>query len=268
MQLREYAESIVRATSLAGKLQAPPSDWQDDAPGPALRIMEPARPPELLVAPARAVKVPPIAGMQDVSQRRRILHAFANHELQAAELFAWMLLAFPDEPASFRRGLLSILVEEQEHCQLYLDRLAAFGGSFGDYPVTGHFWHRIHDVQCPLDFVCTMGLTFESANLDFAQDYARAAREVGDIETAVAIEKIHQDEIRHVAFAWRWLQRYKPEQQSSWQTFIETLQFPLTPSRARGATLDRAAREQAGLDDEFIDHLEHAVAKRPNGKAR
>jgi len=268
MQLREYAESILHATTLAGKLQRPPASWVDDEPGPALRLAGPERPEHLKISDARSVKVPPIAGMQDVSQRRRILHAFANHELQAAELFAWMLLAFPDEPPSFRRGLLSILVEEQEHCELYIERLQALGGDFGDYPVTGHFWNRMADVETPLDFVCTMGLTFESANLDFGKEYALAAREVGDLETAIAIEKVHEDEIRHVAFAWRWLQRWKPEQASSWQTFTETLKFPLAPSRARGATMDRDSRVKAGLDDEFIDELERAEAKRPNGKSR
>jgi uncharacterized ferritin-like protein (DUF455 family) len=268
MQLREYAESIVRATTLAGKLQAPPEDWVDDAPGPALRIGVPARPASLAIAEARSVKVPPIVGMQDVSQRRRILHAFANHELQATELFAWMILAFPDEPASFRRGLLLILVEEQEHCQLYIDRLQALGGDFGDYPVTGHFWKRIDDVKTPLDFVCTMGLTFENANLDFGREYALAAREVGDEDTALAIEKVHEDEIRHVAFAWRWLQRWKPEHKSSWQTFVDTLKFPLGPARARGVTLDRESRSKAGLDADFIDELERSDAKRPNGLPR
>jgi uncharacterized ferritin-like protein (DUF455 family) len=268
MQLREYAESIIRATTLEGKLQRPPADWLDDEPGAALRIEAPTRPSNLGICEARAVKVPPITGMQDVSQRRRILHAFANHELQAAELFAWMLLAFPTEPPSFRRGLLSILVEEQEHCELYIGRLQALGGDFGDYPVTGHFWKRIGDVETPLDFVCSMGLTFENANLDFGTEYALAAREVGDLETATAIEKVHSDEIRHVAFAWRWLQRWKPEGASSWQTFTETLKFPLTPSRARGASLDRESRVQAGLDDEFIDELERSEAKRPNGKSR
>lgn len=268
MQLREYAESIVFATTLAGKLQRPPTDWVDTEPGDALRVSEPERPTNLGICEARAVKVPPITGMQDVSQRRRILHAFANHELQAAELFAWMILAFPDEPPSFRRGLLSILVEEQEHCELYIARVQALGGDFGDYPVTGHFWKRIADVQTPLDFVCTMGLTFENANLDFGREYAIAAREVGDEETAVAIEKVHEDEIRHVAFAWRWLQRWKPETKSGWQTFVDTIQFPLAPSRARGATLDRESRVKAGLDEEFIEELERAEAKRPNGKSR
>ena len=210
--------------------------------------------------------MPPITGMQDISQRRRILHALANHELQAAELFAWVLLAFPDEPASFRRGLVNILVEE--HCQLYLDRLEAFGGAFGDYPVTGHFWHRIDDVKTPIDFLCVMGLTFENANLDFAGDYARAAREVGDEETALAIDKVHEEEIRHVAFAWRWLSKWKPETESCWQTYERTIMHPLSASRARGNVLDREAREQAGFDEEFIANMESCRATRPNGKQR
>jgi uncharacterized ferritin-like protein (DUF455 family) len=268
VQVRDYAESILRATTVAGKLAAPPEDLLDTDRGSAIRIAAPHRPEKLAIAEARAVKVPPITGMQDISQRKRILHALANHELQAAELFAWMLLAFPDEPASFRRGLVSILVEEQEHCQLYLDRLQAFGGAFGDYPVTGHFWHRMDDVKTPIDFLCVMGLTFENANLDFAGDYARAAREIGDEETAVAIDKVHEDEIRHVAFAWRWLSKWKPETETCWQTYERTVMHPLSISRARGQILDREAREQAGLDEEFITHLEESRATRPNGKQR
>ncbi len=268
MELRDYAESIVFASDLAGKLRPPPGDISDDAPGEPWRIAAPRRPDNLAIREARAVKVPPLSGMQDISQRRRILHALANHELQATELFAWMLLAFPDLPASFRRGILQILVEEQEHCQLYIDRLIAHGGNFGDYGVTGHFWHRIEDVKTPLDFVCVMGLTFENANLDFAQAYAEAARKVGDEETALAIDKVHSDEVRHVAFAWRWLQRWKPSDKSSWQTFADTLQFPLSPARARGIELDRQARQQAGFDEEFIDNLAQATATRPNGLTR
>ena len=40
-----------------------------------------------------------------------------------------------------------------------------------------------------------MGLTFENANLDFAGDYAAAARACGDDATAAVLDQVHADEI-------------------------------------------------------------------------
>lgn len=268
MELRDYALGILETESLEAKLAPPEGELSDERPGPARRIAAPARPAHLAIAEARAVKVPPVTGMADLSQRRRILHALANHELQAAELFAWALLAFPEAPRAFRRGLLAILAEEQLHCRLYLERLAALGGRFGDQPVTGHFWNKLDPIETPLHFVCTMGLTFENANLDFAQDYARAARDAGDEATAAVLDRVHADEIRHVAFAWRWLGRLKDEGESAWDAYLRSVAWPLGPSRARGRDFDRAAREAAGVDAAFIAELERATAVRPNGRAR
>lgn len=268
MELRALATAVLEADSLAGKLAPAPAAPTDEAPGPPTRVAAPVRPAELTIAPARAVKVPPVAGMADRAQRVRILHALANHELQAAELFAWALLAFPSAPKSFRRGLAAILAEEQLHCRLYLERLAALGGRFGALPVTGHFWNKMDDVRTPLDFVCTMGLTFENANLDFAQDYARAARDAGDLATAAVLERVHLDEVRHVAFAWRWLERLKDAGETSWEAYQRSVSHPLGPSRARGRDFDRLAREAAGLAPAFIDALEAATPVRPNGRAR
>ncbi len=266
MELRSYAEAILSADTIDGKLAAPP-ELSDDTPGEALRVAAPVRPPGLAIASARDVKVPPIAGMQDRSQRVRILHALANHELQAAELFAWAVLAFPDAPRAFRRGLVTILCDEQRHCRLYIERLEALGSRFGQLPVTGHFWNRLPQMATPLRFVCAMGLTFENANLDFAQDYARAARDVGDEETARALEIVHDDEIRHVRFAWQWLRKLAPEQ-PPWQAYLANIEHPLGPERARGKRFDPGSREAAGMDPQFIAELAAVGAVRPNGAPR
>src|SRR2546430_2292140 len=79
----------------------------------AIRIAAPGRPTELAIVAGRQARVPPVAGMRDPAQRARILHALANHELQAIELFAWAVLAYPDTPVAFRRGLVAILADEQ-----------------------------------------------------------------------------------------------------------------------------------------------------------
>jgi len=204
--------------------------------------------------------------MRDPIQRARILHALANHELQAIELFAWALLAFTDAPRGFRSGLLGILADEQLHLALYQARLAALGVEFGDMPVTGHFWSKLDHLSTPLGFVCAMGLVFENANLDFALEYARAARSVGDEATARVLEQIHAEEIDHVRFAWTWLQKLAPG--DPWETYVSQLTFPLGPHRARGATYCVDSRRKAGLSEDFIARLGAVQPRRPGGAPR
>lgn len=266
MNVRDYARSIIEADTLEGKLAPPPGDLDDSRPGPPLRIDAPARPARLAIA--HRIKVPPPQGMSDPAQRARIVHALANHELQAAELFAWALLAFPEAPAPFRRGLLGILADEQRHCRLYMACMEAHGVHLGDYPVTGHFWNKLAPVTTPLAFVCTMGLTFENANLDFAAQYARGAEDAGDLALARALAQVHADEVRHVHFAWRWLTQLKPAAQSPWEAYLATVEWPLGPARARGKDFDTDSRRAAGLDDEFIAHLAATDPKRPGGGPR
>ena len=258
-QIRDFALGVVRARSLAGKLAAPTLPLVDDAPGPALRLEEPGRPDRLTIRAAREVKVPKIGGISDRRQRARLLHALANHELQAVELFAWALLAFPRAPQNFRRGLLGILDDEQRHTRMYIARLEANGARFGDYPVTGYFWGKVDSIHSPLHFVCAMSLTFENANLDHTLEYAEAARRVGDPRTAAVIERVHRDEIEHVRFGWKWLQVFKDHDRSAWDTYREHLRWPLRPAKARGRVFHRSGREAAGLDRDFIERLEESL---------
>lgn len=268
---RDYAEQIVTSSSLAGKLVPPPElgDAAFEDAGEPLRIAAPGRPANLPIVPGRRTRVPPLAGMRDPAQRARILHALANHELQAIELFAWGVLAFPDTPIAFRRGLVAILADEQRHLALYLERLAAHGVGFGDQPVTGHFWNKLDHLTGPCELVCAMNLTFENANLDFAGDYAAAARAAGDDATAIALEQVHADEIRHVHFGWVWLRRLAGAGDGdAWQAYLAHVRPPLGPARARGARFDREARRRAGFDEAFIAALEATAPTRPSGQPR
>jgi uncharacterized ferritin-like protein (DUF455 family) len=257
---RAYAEQLVQATTLEAKLVPPPADLDLADPLPPLRIAAPGRPPTLQIVPVKRGIVPPVAGMHDPAQRARILHALANHELQAIELFAWALLAYPDAPLLFRRGLLAILADEQRHFALYADRLRAFATTFGDHPVTGHFWNKLDHLETPLHFICAMGLTFENANLDFANDYAAAARACGDNATAAALDQVHTDEIAHVHFAYAWLCRLAPDT-DPWAAYLAHVRPPLGPRRARGPRFDAEARRRAGFSPDFIAHLGDAFSR-------
>jgi uncharacterized ferritin-like protein (DUF455 family) len=261
MEIREYAMRVVTNPVLEAKLAPPPEGLTDDEPGPATVLDAPGRPAGLSIVDSKAARTPAIGGMADPEQKARILHAFANHELQAVELFAWALLAFPETPKAFRRGLLRILVEEQEHCGLYLRRMEELGVSFGDWPVSGYFWGKAQEMTTPLRFVCAMGLTFESANLDHAVEYANAARRLGDERTASIITKVHDDETGHVKFGWHWLSKWKDEGQTMEEAYRSNVSWPLRPALAKGPVFHPESRRAAGMDEAFIGMIDAADRK-------
>ena len=255
MEIRQAALRILESPDLETKLTPLPEGLADGSPGPALRPKGPARSAELCIVPGKKAPVPSVEGMHDPKQRVRILHALANHELQAVELFAWALVAFPEAPADFRSGLCRILDDEQRHTRMYIARVEAHGARLGDFPVSGYFWNKTPDIGSPLEFVCAMSLTFENANLDHTVELEEAARRAGDAKTARVIARVHRDEIEHVRFGWRWLQHWKGER-TPWQAYRESLTWPLRPARARGARFHRGGREAAGLTEDFIHRLE------------
>ena len=266
MQVRDIAEAIVLSEDIEFKLAALPENIEDSEPGPALRIEKPGRPPELEPRPISEAQVPSVAGYHDPVQRPRILHSFANHELQAVELFAWALLAFPDAPSAYRAGLLEILAEEQRHTRMYLARLRKLGGEFGDYSVSGYFWNKTPQLTNPLRFVCAMSLTFENANLDHTTDSAAEILKAGDRKTAEVIEQVHLDEIGHVRFGWEWLEKLKEPGQTMWEAYCSNVTWPLRPALGRGRTFHPTGRVAAGMDPEFIRLFEVCQRDDPQGE--
>jgi uncharacterized ferritin-like protein (DUF455 family) len=265
MELREFAERILRATTLEEKLLSP-DRLSDESPGPALIAPEePGRPPELRFKDRRVREDGPgVHRVESEADRARLLHFFANHELLAVELMALALLRFPEAPRAFRAGVARTLRDEQDHVRWYLARLRACGIAFGAQPVTGYIWRTVAPMAHPLDFVTGLSLTFEQANLDFARHFSAAFAEAGDHESAGLLERIHRDEIRHVAHGLKWLRRWKQPSESDWDAFCRQLRFPLSPRRARGLGWNVAARRAAGLDAQFIAEL--AVAAQSRGR--
>jgi len=257
MELQAYALSILTEPSLAARLAPPPPDLSDAAPGEAIRILEPVRPPRLHMQSGRRLpKMPSREALKDPMKRAFCLHRFANHELMAVEIMAFALLAWPDMPKAFRRGILKTLHDEQRHLRLYIERMSDLGMEFGSQALNDHFWRSVPHWTSPLHYLATMALMFENANLDHAKDFAQRFESVGDETTARLMLEIQRDEIRHVAFGAEWFRRLKDPKLSTWAAFEQALHFPDAPNRARGPLFDRQAREAAHLDPDFIDRLE------------
>ncbi|CAE8601203.1 unnamed protein product, partial [Polarella glacialis] len=186
---------------------------------------------EMSRTPLKGSEQLPKAGQLIASAEARALclRKFAHHEVCAIELFAWALLRFPDAPVGFRLGLLQTLVEEQVHCKLYLERVADITRAdgredlpqselepfpLGRAPLPNSLWKGLGAIRAspePLAaFLCGVGLTFEAANLDHSLKFRDIFRQAGDDETADVLQRIHDEEIRHVRIARVWLRRLAP----------------------------------------------------------
>ncbi len=248
-----WALDYILGTELEAKLAPPRPPIRFEEEAPPRRVERPGRPAclELRAKVPRSLRP---GALKSPEQRRRLLHTFLHHEMQAAELFCWAFLAFPEAPKRFRLGLLVICLEECAHMRLYEAELRARGGWVGEFPVRDWFWQRIPSCGTPLNFVSLMGLGLEGANLDHSSRFARIFRDFGDEAGAEVQERVGRDEIRHVRFAAKWFRDFG--QALEFRAWAGQLPPPLTPQILRGRPLDRSAREAAGLSPEFLDALE------------
>ncbi len=263
--MRDIAERVLFAGTLEEKLRLAPLLASDDDPGRAIVLPDaPGRPADLRVrGDGVKAEFPGTHRLDDDRERGILLHFLANHELLAAELMALVLLRFPDAPKEYRAGVYEAMREEQSHALMYVRRMRECGIAFGELPVSDYFWRVVAPMETPMDFVTRLNLTFEQANLDFSKHYAALFREVGDAATAAVLEKIHLDEIGHVGHGVKWFRRWKERGESDWDGFRRRLSFPLTPARAKGlAPFNAESRRLAGLDEDFIRHLEICAISR------
>jgi uncharacterized ferritin-like protein (DUF455 family) len=256
MELRTFAERILLNDNLETKLERVSERLTDHEPGAPLRVAEPVRPPDLVFAPRRAAPSMPHHSTFSESRKRAIAHhILANHELQALEVMAWVMLAFPEAPAEFRLGLAEVMADEQRHTRMHADQAAALGIRFGELPVNCYIWKKSQDFQSVMDYLAGVPLTFEGRNLDHTLEFEDYFEKAGDPKSAAIMKAIHKDEIHHVAFGLKWLRILKPADQSDWEAYQQHLHWPLRPDKSIGDVFHQEPRLAAGMTPEFIDQL-------------
>jgi uncharacterized ferritin-like protein (DUF455 family) len=258
VELREWAVRILSADTLDEKLFTP-DQFTDLCPGEPLLFSEPVRPAGMqFKRHTSREKLPSFHEHRHPDKRAVCLHRFAGHELLAVEIMAHALLAFPEAPKHFRKGVANTLREEQEHVRLYIARIEAMGLKFGDLPLYRHFWSHVPHLTCPIRYLSVMSLTFEMANLDFAPMYGASFAKAGDVASAALMQRILEDEISHVSFGINWLQKLKKKEENEWDVWEQNLPFLMTPSRAKGFVFNEDFRRRAGVPEAWIQKLKKA----------
>ncbi len=257
MHYRDYAKQILLGESLEDKLLTH-SDVEF-----SLKLEEfelPSNPgrSKKLQFDNEQTKFPRSASFHLEEKRGLALHFFANHELLAIEMMAAAMLVYPDtnlEMIKFKKGLYKTILDEQKHLKLYMSRMNDFKIDLGDFPLNDFFWRSMENMPTASHFYSGMAMTFESANLDFAQFYEKSFREVEDFKTANIMKVVLDDEISHVALGAHWLNQWRGDK-SLWEYYRTHLPGVMTPARAKGIGFDKVIRTRVGLPDDFIMELD------------
>lgn len=256
MELRAFAERVLLSDVIAEKLREIDDPITDRSPGAAMRPERPGRPVNLKFAGRKqAPQMPHANTFPDPAKRALAHHIMANHELQALEVMAFTLLAFPDAPPEFRLGLVTIMGDEQRHTRMHIERAAMLGLQFGDVPVNGYFWEKALQFSSVLDYLAGLPLTFEGGNLDHTLEFAEAFESASDSRGAALMRVIHRDEIEHVRFGLDWLRRLKPAEQTEWEAYTSHLHWPLRAEKSKGKIFHQEPRLAAGMSPEFLEEL-------------
>ena len=248
--VERWAHDFITATKLEYKLAPPPPPARWAHPEDSFAHLRPGR-PAAMVPRTKKKKTPSVVLP---ARRAEVIHTFLHHELQAAELMAWAVLAFPQTPEAFRRGLLSLAQDEIRHLQMYRDHLEFLGHPFGTFPVNDWFWKRVPEGNpTPAHFVARMGIAFEGANLDHGARYTNAFADAGDARAADIQAQIVKEEIPHTAFALHWFAVFTGD--VAFDRWRAHLPAPISPVLARGNPLNVEARLRAGYAPDFLEAL-------------
>jgi uncharacterized ferritin-like protein (DUF455 family) len=224
-----------------------------------VRLTQPGRPAELRLA-RRGERTPKAEALKEPHYRARLLHAFWHHELQAAELMCWAVLAFSDAEPEFRRGLLGICLDEIRHMNLYREHIESLGEHVGSFGVRDWFWKRVPSCPTKISFVALMGMGLEAANLEHAPGFAALLRAAGDETGARIQEQIAREELAHVRFGTHWFTRWTGG--CRFEDWLRHLPPPLSPWVLKAEPLATEARLRAGMPESFLSALAAYVPER------
>lgn len=214
----------------------------------------PARPdrPELL-PPGRMPK-----RGKGGSERSRLamVHALAHIEFVAIDLAFDMVARFgADYPAEFASDWLRVGADEAMHFALLARRLEELGSHYGALPAHDGLWESAQKTaDSALARIAIVPMVLEARALDITPATIIRFRAFDDHRTARLLERIVDDEIRHVAAGTKW---FLWSTNRSGLNPQETYQMLVRQHFRSGlkAPFNDSARSKAGLTLEFYGPL-------------
>lgn len=195
--------------------------------------------------------------------KRSFIHAIAHIEFNAIKLALDIAYRFKGMPKQFYADWLYVANDECKHFELLCKHLKTYDCEYGDIPSHDGLWSMAvkteHDLMARLSLVPRY---LEARGLDVTPGMLDKLYRQKDTATAAVLEIILEDEVTHVEYGTKWLNRVCEERQLDREgVFFEHVKHYL-----KGQVLgpfNHALRLRAGFTEAELAELER-LDKRPS----
>jgi uncharacterized ferritin-like protein (DUF455 family) len=256
--------SAIRSALLTGDPRTKVMAARDVARNWRLRRLQwqfDAQMPDAPAVPDRPELLPPnkMPRRKTGSRHGRIAlwHALAHIEFVAIDLALDMAGRFGEEMGpDFVGDFLAVAADEAMHFALLARKLEAMDSFYGELPAHGGLWEAAeetrHDVRARLAIV---PMVLEARGLDVTPATLTRVRSQGDNHGAKILQRILDDEIRHVAIGTRHFVKLAENRgespQKAWKELVRThFRGGLKPP------FNDSARDAAGLSLDFYGGID------------
>lgn len=210
----------------------------------------PARPEEPELLPPG--KMPKRGKAGSLKARVKMLHALAHIEFAAIDLAFDMIGRFGGLfPREFTDDWMRVGADEAMHFALLDRRLRQLGSHYGAMPAHDGLWEAAFDTRHDvLARLAVVPMVLEARGLDVTPETIRRFTNNADLSSAAILERIYNDEIRHVGMGTKWFESACRSKGlltfTTWKSLVE--------SHFRGSLkgpFNDSARSKAGLTTEY-----------------
>lgn len=166
----------------------------------------PARPEQPILLPPNQMPKRKKGGSQKA--RAVMLHALAHIEFSAIDLAFDLVGRFGrDFPREFADDWMRVGADEAMHFALLERRLRNLGSHYGAMPAHAGLWGTAHKTRHDaLARLAIVPMVLEARGLDVTPATIDRFTNQGDFRSAKILERIYQDEIRHVSAGTKWFE--------------------------------------------------------------
>lgn len=240
----------------------------------------PARPPHFTILDAG--NMPRRPSPLDPVGAAMLVHALAQIEMAAIEIDAAQILLYPQAPTGWQHDMLSIIQDECDHFEALCELLNTWSTPFGTFPIHHGLWMGFLAGRTWLEHLALTTRYQEANGVDASRELInrieQSSPKLRMSKALSLLEKLHLDEIRHVAIGSRWWHyafqkggvwpSLQLQDEASCNRYFEIIESRVPKPWSRRFPFYIEGRAQAGFNANELKIFESLQDSRRNGIAK